>query len=285
MPADFQIQRDMRDLRRYKLAWRIFFLLFLLLGGFKTYLNLKLPYDIRNYEAAETAPEKADMKMPQVIPALYAQSYRAGHGDRPTYTKTQVEQRINGGKPFVVSTIDPHVERAKWMDPASHQVWTLMFIDGIWTNWEGIDYVPRAMRPQPSVFYLAAEHLRNAWLYLGPALWFALLVLSLTTYSNTARQRLAANLLMAVALLSFLAWLVDPVYSTSFSAIFNHHNSFLGVLMILVSAPIAVESLRSPDPADLGLCRNCFYDLTGNQSGTCPECGAPAPAAATSQAT
>lgn len=28
-----------------------------------------------------------------------------------------------------------------------------------------------------------------------------------------------------------------------------------------------------------GLCRHCGYDLTGNQSGRCPECGTPAPAA------
>lgn len=26
----------------------------------------------------------------------------------------------------------------------------------------------------------------------------------------------------------------------------------------------------------LGLCRSCGYDLTGNISGTCPECGTPA---------
>ena len=28
----------------------------------------------------------------------------------------------------------------------------------------------------------------------------------------------------------------------------------------------------------LGLCRSCGYDLTGNTSGTCPECGKPVPA-------
>ena len=28
----------------------------------------------------------------------------------------------------------------------------------------------------------------------------------------------------------------------------------------------------------LGLCPSCGYDLTGNVSGTCPECGRPVPA-------
>jgi hypothetical protein len=31
--------------------------------------------------------------------------------------------------------------------------------------------------------------------------------------------------------------------------------------------------------ARLGLCASCGYSLTGNTSGTCPECGTPVPAA------
>jgi len=36
-----------------------------------------------------------------------------------------------------------------------------------------------------------------------------------------------------------------------------------------------LKRIRRPLPA--GLCRKCRYDLTGNTSGICPECGSPTP--------
>ncbi len=33
--------------------------------------------------------------------------------------------------------------------------------------------------------------------------------------------------------------------------------------------------LRAPQNPPSGLCRHCGYDLTGNTSGRCPECGTP----------
>jgi hypothetical protein len=52
-------------------------------------------------------------------------------------------------------------------------------------------------------------------------------------------------------------------------------------LLALLLLVIAIYSLRPRHRArrrrKLGLCANCGYDLTGNVTGTCPECGAPEP--------
>ena len=51
---------------------------------------------------------------------------------------------------------------------------------------------------------------------------------------------------------------------------------YLDVPLYAVFAAVAVPTLLvwrfSPKPVDPGCCR-CGYDLTGNESGTCPECG------------
>jgi tRNA(Ile2) C34 agmatinyltransferase TiaS len=51
-------------------------------------------------------------------------------------------------------------------------------------------------------------------------------------------------------------------------------------VVFFAGTPIAIyvffrlRPLRNPKP---GICANCGYDLTGNASGRCPECGARTP--------
>ncbi|MCO6438475.1 MAG: hypothetical protein J5J06_15400 [Phycisphaerae bacterium] len=47
----------------------------------------------------------------------------------------------------------------------------------------------------------------------------------------------------------------------------------VGLLPLLL--PVALEIRRRRIPP--GHCRKCRYDLTGNTSGVCPECGTPIP--------
>jgi hypothetical protein len=46
-----------------------------------------------------------------------------------------------------------------------------------------------------------------------------------------------------------------------------------GVLAGIATVVIASFALPAPQPNKPGLCQGCGYDLTGNTSGTCPECG------------
>ncbi|GJM25902.1 MAG: hypothetical protein DHS20C16_23170 [Phycisphaerae bacterium] len=50
-------------------------------------------------------------------------------------------------------------------------------------------------------------------------------------------------------------------------------------LLLFVSVPIGLTAywFWRMDHLPEGQCLNCGYNLTGNASGTCPECGTPVP--------
>jgi len=64
-------------------------------------------------------------------------------------------------------------------------------------------------------------------------------------------------------------------------ALFDFHwvaaNSAIGGgigLLVWASCSVVVWTIRRRDPRRrAGHCRSCGYDLTGNESGVCPECG------------
>ncbi len=49
----------------------------------------------------------------------------------------------------------------------------------------------------------------------------------------------------------------------------------LWILLLLIGLPIGMIFYRDYRAArrNIGLCHKCFYDLAGNTSGVCPECG------------
>jgi hypothetical protein len=47
--------------------------------------------------------------------------------------------------------------------------------------------------------------------------------------------------------------------------------------MILIAVPTLWSFWRARERSKWGRCRKCLYDLTGNVSGICPECGTPIP--------
>jgi hypothetical protein len=48
--------------------------------------------------------------------------------------------------------------------------------------------------------------------------------------------------------------------------------------MLLLSIVTIHAGVRRRRREDAGRCEKCLYDLTGNESGVCPECGTPTPA-------
>jgi hypothetical protein len=121
--------------------------------------------------------------------------------------------------------------------------------------------------PYFSTWYLSTwQRLR-----LGPVVWIGLLPLLLLPWRY--RPRLA-ELMLAVAILFTVAWLVDPARPLRWES-FAYHEVFpLAPIMLLFSATnviIVGRPSRPPYPA----CDSCGYNLTGNVSGVCPECGTP----------
>ncbi len=67
---------------------------------------------------------------------------------------------------------------------------------------------------------------------------------------------------------------VDPLGSTHWLRV---HFNILVLVAFLAATSFMLWSVRRRwlGVAPAGHCRHCAYDLTGNESGVCPECGAP----------
>lgn len=85
--------------------------------------------------------------------------------------------------------------------------------------------------------------------------------------------------LILVGMLLFLLWI--PIMKTGeFSVVASDacivFAMLFGALAITVYCFYRAVKLRMPERDDL-VCRTCGYDLRGNVSGVCPECGGEAP--------
>jgi len=86
---------------------------------------------------------------------------------------------------------------------------------------------------------------------------------------------------IAVAVAAILGWVavkfvteLTAVETAFFMWMFWGVYGFLGLVVNLLVVSIAVWSRRHFYPIyELGHCQKCGYDLTGNVSGRCPECG------------
>jgi hypothetical protein len=79
----------------------------------------------------------------------------------------------------------------------------------------------------------------------------------------------------AVAWLCFMGWLLNPNYSLTLHGVFSNPMLAWGAAMVMTSWALLWLVAARTATLDPGRCRACGYDLTGNVSGVCSECGAP----------
>lgn len=131
---------------------------------------------------------------------------------------------------------------------------------------------PHVISRGPSSFWMATECTRIALIVLTPIPWCACVVIAICVrgmgrkvwpicFAAAAICTTAASIASNYQLVwrgSKLGWI------------------YVGAGMILVSPLVRwVRPGRRLSPP--GLCENCRYDLTGNESGICPECGTATP--------
>lgn len=113
---------------------------------------------------------------------------------------------------------------------------------------------------------------RRVLYIVGYATWALLLAAYLSTPSPR-RCPDTLHVLLLVALASTL--LASTTYPPpSFTRLFDEDVPLWGLLMTTATLPLFF--LRRPRP-DYPACPTCSYNLTGNVSGLCPECGTPIP--------
>ena len=106
----------------------------------------------------------------------------------------------------------------------------------------------------------------------GAVVWMAVVAAS---FFRTRFSRPLAQAHIALAWIWLLIWLLHPMYPISFDGIFRN-SSFVLAAVMLVASMFANAFIMSRVPqVGAPSCRACSYDLTGNISGICPECGTP----------
>ena len=202
------------------------------------------------------------------------------------WTRAELEAEINDGMPLPLSSQGDR-QIARWKDPASGRFFELRFRNGQWTGYSSSWNSSQGPRlAPPSAGDRATETVRaliagRSFCYPGAILWSLLLLLSLAWRRC---QPAIAELMLATAVVTTVAWLVAPNYSLTWRGISSNDMLFGGVAMLVVSifalvtSTLEARARKRKIDAEL-FCPTCLYDLTGNVSGVCPECGNPVPQA------
>jgi hypothetical protein len=130
---------------------------------------------------------------------------------------------------------------------------------------------PPPAHPGPSAWaVIQAARLRSALLVFGTAGW----VIALLTLPLGRRwRRQIAQVMLACVLVAAAGWALEPGRSWALAAMTRPVPAALAL-----GALVGLCALLAPArKACATHCENCGYDLTGNVSGVCPECGNPTP--------
>lgn len=254
--------------------WIGFFALFVLLGGILWGVDAAG----RRQEAIEAHENATARLLGNIIRNNYASRDQI----------PQMEADLNGGRPLPrqrvdlpIGSFDRITLEGRALAPGC-QGWKVQ-VDysatprAIWTH-------IRTLPPPATSKFVArmgseemrhtVEKLRLLLLIICASTW--LIVIAPALVAGPMRRELG-QVAMAAALLALLAWSADPerrafasLPSLNWVFIASSGGLFIGLLSALL--PVRAPH-RRPDR-----CPTCHYDLTGNVSGTCPECGNPTPA-------
>lgn len=126
-------------------------------------------------------------------------------------------------------------------------------------------------------FWFPTEEFRAFIARVAVFAWIGLLLCFLVL---RAHRDAAIELLTAVGVVSLLSWILTPLNwgatNTSAFCYYKTEYSQWGILLAFATGGIRIArwawSKSQQPPCG---CRTCAYDLTGNTSGICPECGTP----------
>jgi hypothetical protein len=199
-------------------------------------------------------------------------------------TRQQLRERLFPGRSPAPppSYMRPPADGVVWDDPVRDLVFVIHFAnDDTWRSFqtqsrERVLWADGPMRHHPLLQRL--EPICRAWVgrprstSFGIVLWVALTLAALlpTRFSlGLARAQLA------VAWLCLLGWLIAIDYPLTPDGIASNVAAGWGVLLVIVSGATLhfVKTRPKRRWRDPRFCVKCGYDLTGNLSGVCPECG------------
>ncbi len=154
-----------------------------------------------------------------------------------------LEEELNGGQPFDLRH-EGEDEVYEWTEPKfGGKVW-LRFrsgeLRGHSGNW-GTDRL-LAVHPQPlrQAHDKTADRIRRRIASAGVYTWLAAFVVWMVV---SRRRLVAAQVMLAAALASGMAWLVNPAYTITGRGVFSNDNLFWAALMIVISVYLLAVTL------------------------------------------
>jgi len=216
-----------------------------------------------------------DRETRQQLSQLFAQFLQTHHRRNPNLT--EVEQLINQGKPLGKSEFEKGYYR--YVDPVTGGKASLRIENN---EWDGTMKIAWALLnpgdvPIPNLgLYRVVITGRRIVYIVGYLSWcgaFALFVLLFASMDRRERIRWSERLLGVAIVSTFLSFL-GLGYWRAWNAFFQDDAAGFGLLMIGISLALLLAARYRPRTSDSApRCEGCGYNLTGNASGICPECG------------
>jgi hypothetical protein len=267
---------DRRSLRVRFLVWFSVLVLLVFFSVFQVRINLeyqrlsKLRQDAYEYQYQKNrrAEFTADF--------AFANAHR---GQQPTVR--DAELTLNGGQPFP-TTQEGSETVLVYTDPNTRGQALLGFKDDKWLD---VSTAHPSFASMNLGWIGSVNVARRITYMLGYIVWLFLLVMLMIDLRNSPWKRhtpMAIDVLMMGILATTLA-LLGPSPLRALFDWFQDDAAAWGMLIIPISAialGFAIYRSRKPAGAKAPHCKRCGYNLTGNQSGVCPECGRTVKAAA-----
>jgi hypothetical protein len=164
---------------------------------------------------------------------------------------------------------------ASIQDPLGGDTYCLYFSDGIFENYSRIVIAPPlALDTSPwddfnAIRYILT-HVAMAWW------WIALCVMVVMWFGR--RRKIGREAVLAISILYWLNALLSSANDTIMTDDAFDYRLYVGFVMVIVGM-VLLAMHEQPKTARVATapCRSCGYNLTGNLSGICPECGTPLP--------
>jgi hypothetical protein len=271
-----------RSSRPYFIGWTLFLVACGGIYALKEWQNWSWKSRCAAAEAAFDNARRRALAAPSPLPRAFYHSFGSWvRGNGPPPTARLVAELINQSRPLNLAYAgDNGWTGALWTDPATQVMWQLNFVFDRWVGYQQIYYIPsgRPRTPPPYPFFyqevqLVFEQIDEQ----GPRICLVAALAALAT-APFRRAALLAHISMAVALIWLLARMMPlqrvpwPVYFKT-SDLIDRYSPVILMMGLSLIAMCIQHRPRKPRPGAPPTCENCGYDLTGNVSGVCAECG------------
>lgn len=272
-----------RSLRPRLIFWFIVFLLLTAFSVLQSWSNSQFEAETVAAQLDWNVKVAANTVAENHARSFFYQLSRSGH--EPTIR--DAELKFNEGRPFP-TTQEGSATALIFTDPSSANPnmpgrALLSFQGETWSDVSPYFDDPRIGKmPDPNSGLHGVITIGRRILYIiGYVAWLVVFSAMVIDRAGVARKPLTSSAtdLLAIAIVSTTLALMNPNPRRAMFDFFQDDSAGWGLLAIAISLTLWIVILVKPGRSLTNTaprCKACGYDLTGNESGRCPECGTPA---------